>query len=836
MTDRFTDNAGKALGAAYNVARRSGHTSVGSEHLVLGLLSRRDCIAAKLLRKQGIDYDTFYRKVLDTDGHGDEIEETVDMSPRAKRILENSGAEAISSSQNFIGTEHVLMAILRESDCVAVKLLSDLGADIDLLYTKASAVACGFEGAVFSSSEAIRKATPDRRNAADTKTPTLDQYGHDLTASAAAGKLDPVIGREDETAQVIRILSRRSKNNPCLIGEPGVGKTAVIEGLAEKLAAGELPETLQNKRIVMLDLSAVIAGAKYRGEFEERIKNVMSEVKKAGNIILFIDEIHTLIGAGSAEGAIDAANILKPALSRGEIRVIGATTIAEYRKHIEKDSALERRFQPVTVGEPSREETLRILEGLRDKYEAHHRVKITDEALHAAVDLSIRYIADRYLPDKAIDLIDEASAKKRLSELTPSADIRKAEEEIGKLSAEKSEAVRAQEFEKAAELRNRENELRRRLEAEKKRRCEQRTQKYPEIRKEDIADIVTSQTKIPVEKLAVEESERLLHMEELLGTRVIGQSDAVRAVSRAVRRSRIGLSDPKRPRGTFLFCGPTGVGKTALARALEELLFDDENSLIRFDMSEYMEKHSLSKLIGSPPGYVGFEEAGQLTEKIRRRPYAVVLFDEIEKAHPDIFHLLLQITEDGILSDSHGRKASFQNAVIILTSNLGYGESASVTSPLGFSDRTLSEKQRDAEVRRVLDAVKKQFRPELFNRLDEIVVFSPLSREAVRTIARLMLKELEARTNALGISLSFSDEAVEALAEKGYDEAYGARPLRREITRQVEDILSTELLAGHIRSGDTIRAFPDDGKLIFRKVPISPTEPTLEAEHDETCD
>ena len=816
MMDRFTDNAGRALSAAYTAARKMGHTGVGSEHLLLGLLSRRDSIAAKLLAKHGITYENFYDKIVRNDGRGDESEENVDMSPRAKRIIENSGAEALATAQNYIGTEHILMAILHESDCVAVKLLLEENVDLDALYAQTSAVACGFEPSGFTGgSDAPKKGQGEKKEPSSDKTPTLDQYGNDLTAAAREGKLDPVIGRENEMQRVIQILSRRTKNNPCLIGEPGVGKTAVAEGLAEKIVSGEVPDTIRGKRVVALDLSGMIAGAKYRGEFEERIKSVMAEVKKAGNVILFIDEIHTLIGAGSAEGAIDAANILKPALSRGEIQVIGATTIAEYRKYIEKDAALERRFQSVMVGEPSREEAVRILYGLRDKYEAHHHVKITDEAIRAAVELSARYIADRYLPDKAIDLIDEAASKKRISEITAPAELRSTEEEIKKLSAEKGEYVRTQEFEKAAQVRNREKELREKLENDKKDWEEKKRQSYPSIGEEDIADVVTAWTSIPVAKLAKEESEKLLHLDELLKKRVIGQDEAVSTVARAIRRGRTGLSDPKRPQGSFIFCGPTGVGKTELSKALAEALFGDENAIVRFDMSEYMEKHSVSKLIGSPPGYVGYDEAGQLTEKIRRKPYSVVLFDEIEKAHPDVFNILLQILEDGMLTDSHGRRVDFKNTVVIMTSNLGY---SGVETPkkLGFVTETDKDAENERERRKVLDALKGYFRPEFLNRVDEIVVFHKLSDEDIRKIARLMLTDVAKRVGELGISLSFTDEVVAELAKEGFDEVYGARPLRRAIQRRIEDGLSVELLESRIAKGDCVTASLEDGKIVYR--------------------
>ncbi|MBR5528642.1 MAG: ATP-dependent Clp protease ATP-binding subunit [Clostridia bacterium] len=821
MTDRFTDNAQRALGAAYTAARKFGHTSVGSEHLLLGLLSRTDSIAAKLMQKHGITFDSFRDLIASKSGVGDETDENIDLSPRAKRILENSRAEAISTAQNYIGTEHILMAILHENDCVAVKLLLEQGVDLDELYAQTSTVACGFEPSGFTSATPKAQGKTEKNGKAGSpgrsRTPTLDSYGNDLTATARAGKLDPVIGRETEMERVIQILSRRTKNNPCLIGEPGVGKTAVAEGLALKISSGEVPDTIKTKRVVTLDLSGMLAGAKYRGEFEERIKNVMSEVKNAGDVILFIDEIHTLIGAGSAEGAIDAANILKPALSRGEIQVIGATTISEYRKYIEKDAALERRFQSVNVGEPSKEEAILILHGLRDKYEAHHKVKITDEAIEAAVELSSRYIADRFLPDKAIDLIDEAASKKRIGEITAPPDLREIEEEIKKLDAEKSEAVRAQEFEKAAEIRNREKELRTRLDEEKHTWEEKKRTSCPEIVSSDIAAVVTAWTSIPVEKLAGEESQRLLELDNILKGRVIGQDEAVSVIARAIRRGRTGLKDPKRPQGSFIFCGPTGVGKTELSKALAEAIFGDEGAIVRFDMSEYMEKHSVSKLIGSPPGYVGYDEAGQLTEKIRRKPYSVILFDEIEKAHPDVFNILLQILEDGILTDSHGRRVDFRNCVIIMTSNLGHSSEAE-PKRLGFVTEEQSAAEHDRASARVQEALKNYFRPEFLNRIDEIVVFRKLSDADISKIAHLMLSEIKKRITALGIDIEFSDEVVSMLAKAGFDDRYGARPLRRAIQRRIEDTLSVELLEGKISSGDKVRAILSDGNIVYEKV------------------
>ena len=822
--NRFTENAQAALNAAPKAASELGHTYIGSEHLLMGLLARTSSIAAKLLAAKGITYDKVKSFIIQNYGAGEAGGvANFELTPRTKRIIEDSAEEARSTGQSFVGTEHLLMAILRQGDSEAVKIIRALGADPQTLYQEAAACAAGFlpeEGDMFQSgspdgsNKSVGGANP---GGSYKQTATLNQYGNDLTLAAKEGRLDPVIGRDAEMERVIQILSRRTKNNPCLIGEPGVGKTAVVEGLAERIIQGNVPESIRDKRVVTLDISGMIAGAKYRGEFEERIKTVMDEVKKAKDIILFIDEIHTIIGAGAAEGAIDAANILKPALARGEIQVIGATTIDEYRKHIEKDAALERRFQSVMVGEPTPEEAVLILKGLRDKYEAHHKIKITDDAIEAAVHLSARYISDRYLPDKAIDLIDEAASKKRIGAITPPPDLRELEDQIKRLSAEKEEAVRAQEFEKAAEIRNREKEMNDKLQAEKenwKKGTEHAA--MPSIVQSDIEDIVTLWTGIPVKKLAEEESERLLKLDEILKARVIGQDDAVSVVARAIRRGRTGLKDPKRPQGSFIFCGPTGVGKTELSKALAETLFGDENAIIRVDMSEYMEKHSVSKLIGSPPGYVGYDEAGQLTEKIRRHPYSVVLFDEIEKAHPDVFNILLQILEDGRLTDSHGRVVDFKNTVIIMTSNLG---SQSIVEPkrLGFTETGTREAEEAKTVGAVMEALKKEFRPEFLNRVDEIVVFHKLTDENIRQIAALMLDEIKKRIQAMHIEIDFSDEVIAFLAKEGFDPIYGARPLRRALQRKVEDSLSVEMLEGKIKEGDKVVAKLDGSQVVYEK-------------------
>ncbi len=814
MNNRFTENAQFALNAAAESAKKLGHTYIGSEHILLGLLYKSNSIAATLLNSRGITYEKAAEAIAESVGVGEALEGVVPTStPRAQRIIEMSKVQARYTGQTFIGTEHILMALLKESDCVAVRLLKNEGVNITDLYN--DALSTIESGSVPFTSKKSDESRSEKSNSYK-DTPTLNQYGTDLTQNAHDGKIDPVIGRDDEMQRVIQILSRRTKNNPCLIGEPGVGKTAVVEGLAQKIADGDVPEILSEKRVVMLDLSGMIAGAKYRGEFEERIKNVIDEVKKAKDVILFIDEIHTLIGAGSAEGAIDAANILKPALARGEIQLVGATTIDEYRKYIEKDAALERRFQSVTVSEPTKEEAILILKGLRNKYEAHHKIKITDEAIEAAVNLSSRYISDRFLPDKAIDLIDEAASKKRIAEMTVNPELHELEEKIKKTRADKEEAVRAQEFEKAAELRNLEKSLTEEHETKKNSWKDSKNgANMPSINEDDIAEIITQWTKIPIKKLEKEESEKILNLADILKKRVIGQDEAVEVVSRAIRRGRIGLKDPKRPQGSFIFCGPTGVGKTELSKALAEAIFGTENAIIRIDMSEYMEKHSVSKLIGSPPGYVGYEEAGQLTEKIRRHPYSVLLFDEIEKAHPDVFNILLQILEDGRLTDSHGRVVDFKNTVIIMTSNLGSG-ALSEPKHLGFGEKTENDEQKKVH-ETVMNALKNTFRPEFLNRIDEIVVFRKLDTEDIKKIANLMLDEIKERINAMNIEISFDDNVTEYLAKQGYDPVYGARPLRRAMQRKIEDSLSTEILEGKIKAGDKITATLDGENIKYQK-------------------
>lgn len=818
MTNRFTQKAQNVLNYALRAASAMGHTYIGSEHLLLGLLAEDSGVAAHYLTERGANAEKIKRAIEEMAGIGSPTPLSAsDMTPRTKNIIEASLYASQRGGQDYIGTEHLLLALLGEEDCVAVRLLENQGVSVNDLRQDVLAF-LGSSGAGHEESERSSRFgnTENRSSSAPDAAPTLKSFGRDLTALAKEGKIDPVIGRESETERVIQILSRRTKNNPCLIGEPGVGKTAVVEGLAERIVAGNVPENLRSKSIITLDIASMIAGAKYRGEFEERFKNVMEEVRKNPNLILFIDEIHTLIGAGAAEGAVDAANIIKPALARGEMQVIGATTIAEYRKHIEKDAALERRFQSVMVGEPSREETVQILKGLRDKYEAHHKLKISDEAIEAAVNLSARYIADRFLPDKAIDLIDEAASRLRISAHTSPAELKDLEQKLQSLSHEKEEAISAQDFERAAHLRDEEQKLKAEYDAKKNEWERTKSDKDLSVGEGDIADIVTQWTGIPVNRLLEEESEKLLHLDELLKARVIGQDAAVTAVSRAIRRGRMGLKDPRRPVGSFIFMGPTGIGKTELAKALAEVMFGDRSAMIRLDMSEYMEKHSVSKLIGSPPGYVGYEEGGQLTERIRRRPYSVVLFDEIEKAHPDVFNILLQVLEDGVLTDSQGRHVDFRNTILILTSNVGASELAGAKS-LGFTSGNESENDEKIRRDRMMNALKSTFRPEFLNRIDDIIIFNSLGKEDIEAIALLMLEDVIKRIEELGIHIRFDASVPALLAKEGFDPTYGARPLRRAVVRLVEDAVSTEILEGRIHAGDSIAARAEDGKLIFAK-------------------
>jgi len=808
MYGRFTEKAERALSLSQESAMRLGHSYVGTEHLLLGLVREGTGIAARVLMGQGVTEEKILKEIDELIGRGEATQyQALDFTPRTKRVLELSLREARSQGQNYIGTEHLLLGIMREGDSVAVRILIDLGIDPQKLLNDIVRM--------------LREESPgpagepkSMAGHANTATPTLNQFGRDLTDMAREGKFDPIIGRDREIERVIQILSRRTKNNPCLIGEPGVGKTAIAEGLAQRIVEGNVPEMLKDKRVVTLDLSSMVAGAKYRGEFEERLKKAMEEIRKAGNVILFIDEMHTIIGAGAAEGAIDASNILKPALARGEIQVIGATTINEYRKHVEKDAALERRFQPIMVGEPTKEEAIEILKGIRDKYEAHHRVKITDGALEAAVRLSDRYISDRYLPDKAIDLIDEAASKVRLKAFTAPPNLKELEERINKLAKEKEDAIRTQEFEKAAAIRDQEQKLKAEYEKSKNDWQQKNQTRTDMVTEDEIGDIVASWTGIPVKRLAEEESERLMNLEQELHKRVIGQDEAVKAVSRAIRRGRVGLKDPKRPIGTFIFLGPTGVGKTELSKALAEALFGNENAMIRIDMSEYMEKFAVSRLVGSPPGYVGYEEGGQLTEKVRRKPYSVVLFDEIEKAHPDVFNILLQILEDGRLTDSHGRVVDFRNTVIIMTSNIG---GRLITEPKRVGFVVAEDKARNYEEMKsnVMGELKKSFRPEFLNRVDDIIVFHPLDEDNIRKIVRVMLDSLAERIKQNNINLEVHDEAVAFLAKKGFDPVFGARPLRRAIQSMIEDQMAEFMLEGKVKPGDSVVVELKDDKLDF---------------------
>ncbi len=817
MQNRFTQKAQNVLNLALASASELGHTYIGSEHLLLGLCRESGGVAAHYLQERGVDAEKVRSTVIDLCGVGAPSDVSAsDMTPRTKNIIQGSLYEAQRNGQDYIGTEHLLSALLGEGDCVAVRILEHLGISLSELRQELS-------GFLSSSAGRDNTSTPDSQDhgtaggkSALDSTQALKNYGRDLCLSAKAGKIDPIIGRDSETERVIQILSRRTKNNPCLIGEPGVGKTAVVEGLAQRIVNGNVPENLRQKTIVTLDIAGMIAGAKYRGEFEERFKNVMEEVRKNPDIILFIDEIHTIIGAGAAEGAVDAANIIKPALARGEMQVIGATTISEYRKHIEKDAALERRFQSVMVGEPSREDAIAILKGLRDKYEAHHKLKISDEALTAAVNLSVRYINDRFLPDKAIDLIDEAASRLRISSHTSPPDLKAIEEEMQSISKEKEEAIKGQDFERAATLRDREQALKKELDGKKEEWKATQDSNTPIVQDSDIADVVTQWTGIPVNRLLEEESDKLLHLDQLLKERVIGQDAAVESISKAIRRGRMGLKDPRRPVGSFIFMGPTGIGKTELAKALAEIMFGDTSAMIRLDMSEYMEKHSVSKLIGSPPGYVGFEEGGQLTERIRRKPYSVVLFDEIEKAHLDVFNILLQVLEDGILTDSQGRHVDFRNTILILTSNVGAGEMAAAKS-LGFTAKVESESDTDAKHARMMQALKSTFRPEFLNRIDDIIIFNSLTEENIEKIASLMLSEVEKRIHELGVNITFLPSIPALLAKEGFDPTYGARPLRRAVVRLIEDTFSSQMLEGAIKAGDSVTADVKDGAVVYSK-------------------
>lgn len=809
----FTEKANKALNLAIESAEEMRHNYVGTEHILYGLVKEGSGVAATALNECGVTEDALREKLESINGTMSLVELTPDdFTPRTKRVLRAAVIISSKTGYTYVGTEHLLLAILSESDSYAVAFLEELGVSVERL---AQAVSKGMQGGADDGFGGFENESAP--NGSQKGGSALDKFGRDLTQAAKNGEIDPVIGREKEIQRVIQILSRRTKNNPVLIGEPGVGKTAVAEGLALEIAKGNVPEILKDKRVVSLDLTGMVAGAKYRGDFEERIKAAIDEVKKSKNTILFIDELHTIVGAGAAEGSADAANILKPSLARGDFQVIGATTLNEYRKYIEKDAALERRFQPVKVGEPTPEQAVQILKGLRDSYEAHHKVKITDEAINAAVTLSSRYIADRYLPDKAIDLIDEGASKVRLASLTSPDNVKELEDEIADYEKEKASAINEQDFERAARLRDEQKELQTKLDDAKKKWQEQQKGNSGEVTAEDIAKIVSEWTGIPVVQLTKEESERLLNMENVLHERVIGQSEAVTAIAKAIRRGRVGLKDPKRPVGSFIFLGPTGVGKTELCKALAEAMFGDENAMLRLDMSEYMEKHTVSKLIGSPPGYVGFEEGGQLTEKVRRKPYSVILFDEIEKAHPDVFNMLLQILEDGRLTDSQGRTVDFKNTIIIMTSNVGARLITEKQSSLGFnSENENAEEGEKKDIKELVTGeLRKVFRPEFLNRVDDIIVFNKLNKDEIKQIAVKMLKTLENRLDKMNIKISFTDNAISEIADKGFDENYGARPLRRAIQNEIEDPLSEQMLEGKVKDGAVVTCDFADGQFTF---------------------
>ncbi len=806
--DRFTERAKSVLDLAQAAAAELGHGYVGSEHILLGLAREGGGVAAKVLRESGLDSRLLLDLIEKHIGRGGQGEiPPQGLTPRAKRVIELAVTEANRLGHNYIGTEHLLMGILREHDSVAAKLVLSTGVDLNRMYTEILNI--------FGSNEYKPRQAAAVGKAKKSDTKTLDQFSRDLTEMARSGSLDPVIGRENEIQRVIQILSRRTKNNPVLIGEPGVGKTAIAEGLAQRVISGDVPEMLKDKRVVSLDLTGMVAGTKYRGDFEERIKAAIDEVIKAGDVILFVDELHTIIGAGAAEGAIDASNIIKPALGRGEIQMIGATTLNEYRKHVEKDAALERRFQPVTVNEPSQDESILILKGLRDKYEAHHKLKITDEAIEAAVKMSSRYINDRYLPDKAIDLIDEAASRVRMENLKLPPDLKDLEGKKEALANEKEAAVKSQDFERAAGLRDHERQLDEEIEKARKNWEAIRSGDRGSVGPEDIAAVVSGWMGIPVTSITEDEGERLLKMEDVLHKRVVGQNEAVTAVAKALRRGRVGLKDPKRPIGSFLFLGPTGVGKTELCKALAEAMFGDENAMLRVDMSEYMEKHTVSKLIGSPPGYVGYDEGGQLTEKVRRKPYSVLLFDEIEKAHEDVFNIMLQIMEDGILTDSQGRRVDFKNTIIVMTSNVGARNITDKQKKLGFASVSTNEEKTtfDNIKSAVMEELKRTFKPEFLNRVDETIVFHQLSRENIREISTMMLEVVNTRILAMGITMTADEAAIDLLSEKGFDPVYGARPLRRAIQSAVEDAAAEKILDGSIKAGDKVIITVVDGKI-----------------------
>ena len=814
MTYKFTNRAQKAIEIANDIAEELGHNYIGTEHILYGLSKEGNGVASRVLDNQNIDSEDILDKIEELIGRESQIDETLGFTPRTKRVIENAFLEARKLNYNYIGTEHLLIGILREGDSIASRILLDLNVNIPKLYNEIIKVINEGEDELSNSDSKKSSSSKGSYNS----TTTLNQFGEDLTKKAEAGKLDPVIGRKEEIERVIQILSRRTKNNPCLIGEPGVGKTAVVEGLAQKIISGDVPEILKNKRVVTLDLTSMVAGAKYRGDFEERIKKALNEVKKAGDIILFIDEIHTIVGAGAADGAIDAANILKPLLARGEIQLVGATTLDEYRKYIEKDSALERRFSPVNINEPSPKDAVLILKGLRDKYEAHHNVKITDEAIDTAVKLSTRYINDRFLPDKAIDLIDEAASRARIKTYTEPDSLKDLQAKLEEVGKNKEEAVINQKFEKAAELRDEEKKIKEQFEKEENKWKNKNTKSIINITEENIAEVIASWTGIPAKKLTEDDNKKLKDLETNLHKRVIGQNEAVEAVAKAIKRGRVGLKDPNRPIGSFLFLGPTGVGKTELSKALAECLFGDENSMIRIDMSEYMEPHSVSKLIGSPPGYVGFDEGGQLTEKIRRKPYSVILFDEIEKAHPDVMNMLLQILEDGRLTDSQGRTVNFKNTVIIMTSNIG-ARLITDKKSLGFTnskEQADTQKEYEETKKEVMQVLKKELRPEFINRIDEIIVFHKLNDDEIRQIIDILLKQVVTRLKEQKIEVNIENDVKDLIAKQGIDKNFGARPLRRTIQNMLEDMLAEEILDGKLKKNKPATVGVEGEKIVLK--------------------
>jgi len=810
MFARFTQRAQHVFHLAREEARSLGHPAIGTEHLLLGLLRENEGIAARALLNLGLDLALVRKAVTDLVGPGRAEGGELELTPRVKKVVELANDEAQRWGVNYVGTEHLLLGLIREGEGVAAQALADLGVTAEAVRKQVIAL-LGGQGPISNNLQ------NKKGSGKSMQTPSLNEYGRDLTALAQEGKIDPVIGRTQEIERVIQVLTRRTKNNPVLIGEPGVGKTAIAEGLAQRIVKGQVPELIKGKRVIALDMPSLVAGSKYRGDFEERLKKVMEEIRQAGNIILFIDEMHTLIGAGAAEGAIDASNILKPALARGELQAIGATTLDEYRKHVEKDPALERRFQPIMVNEPTKEETLSILEGLRDLYEAHHRVKITPEALKAAVELSDRYITDRFLPDKAIDLIDEAASKVRLKTYTCPPDVQRLEKQIEELNMEKEAAIMAQEYEKAAQIRDAEQALKKELESLRGSWENQQVQDTQYVTEDDIAQIVASWTGIPVRRLAEEESERLLKMEEILHQRVIGQDEAIKAIAKAIRRARAGLKDPKRPIGSFIFSGPTGVGKTELAKALAEVMFGDEDAIVRLDMSEYMERHTVARLIGAPPGYIGHDEGGQLTEAVRRKPYSVILLDEIEKAHPDVFNALLQVLEDGRLTDSKGRTVNFRNTIIIMTSNVG-ASTIKKEATVGFVAKNTEKDEYERMKERIMEEIKKTFRPEFVNRLDDIIVFHPLNEGHLKEIVTLMINNLIKRLAEQEVTVEVSDAAKELIIKEGYNPVFGARPLRRAIQKHIEDLLSEEMLKGTFKKGEKVLVDAQDEQIVVKNV------------------